>query len=93
MNREEALKAYPNLRDADLCGANLPAGFKIARLDFGGWSVCVTPTVTSIGCQTHPNENWLRWKPKDVRDFAAGAEEWWGRHGDTVKAAIRDVMA
>ena len=64
--REETLKAYPNLRGADLHGADLhgtdlhyadlPETFKITRIDFGGWSVCITPKETSIGCQRHSNE-------------------------------------
>jgi len=81
-----------NLRGANLIGANLPKGFKIARIDFDGWSVCVMPETTSIGCQTHPNETWLKATPKDVAEFAQGASEWWKQHGGTVKAAIRDVM-
>jgi uncharacterized protein YjbI with pentapeptide repeats len=81
-----------NLRGANLSGAYLPKGFKIARIDFDGWSVCVMPETTSIGCQTHPNETWLKATPKDVAEFAQGASEWWKQHGGTVKAAIRDVM-
>jgi hypothetical protein len=50
------------------------------------------PETTSIGCQTHPNETWLKATPKDVAEFAQGASEWWKQHGGTVKAAIRDVM-
>jgi len=97
MNRKEALEAYPNLRCADLRGANLgganlPETFKITRIDFGGWSVCITPKETSIGCQKHANEMWLRWGPKDVRFFDDGAEEWWASHQKTIKTAIREIM-
>ncbi len=137
MTREEAIKAYPNLRDADLhdatlndatlrdadlsyanlrganlryadlcdsdlydadlygtnlSGATLPKPFKITRIDFGGWSVCITPKETCIGGQKHANEKWLRWTPKDVRHFAGGAEEWWASHQRTIKAAILEIM-
>ena len=85
------------LRDADLYGTNLsgatlPKPFKITRIDFGRWSVCITPKETCIGCQKHANEKWLRWTPKDVRHFAEGAEEWWASHQRTIKAAIREIM-
>ena len=62
-------------------------------MDFGGWSICVRVEETSIGCQTHPNADWLRWSPDDVAHMEAGASEWWATHGDAVKAAIRCVMA
>jgi hypothetical protein len=75
-----------------LSGANLPKGYRIARLDFGGWSICVYPTRTVIGCEDHPNEKWLKWTPDDVRDFAAGAKAFWTQHGEAIKAVIRDVM-
>jgi len=81
-----------NLSGADLCGANLPKGYRIARLDFGGWSICVYPTRTVIGCEDHPNEEWLKWTPDDVRGFAAGAKAFWTQHGEAIKAVIRDVM-
>jgi hypothetical protein len=86
-----------NLGGADLSGANLhgadlPETFKITRIDFGGWSVCITPEETSIGCQKHANELWLSWTPKDVTSFAEGAEEWWASHQLTIKAAIREIM-
>ena len=81
-----------DLRSANLSRANLPETFKIARIDFGGWSVYITPKETTIGCQKHANEKWLHWKPKDVRFFAEGAEEWWTRHQQTIKAAIREIM-
>ena len=93
---------YADLRDADLydadlygtnlSGATLPKPFKITRIDFGRWSVCITPKETCIGCQKHANEKWLRWTPKDVRHFAEGAEEWWASHQRTIKAAIREIM-
>ena len=122
MNKNEALKQYPdlyganlreadlceanlcgaNLREADLCGANLrganlceadlPEKFKIARLDFGDWSICVTPEKTSIGCQSHPNTDWLKWMPKDVADFEDGAKEFWTLHRKAICAVIKDVM-
>mgnify|MGYP001007120610 CR=1 FL=1 len=86
-----------NLRGADLRGANLrdadlPAGYRIALLCFGGWSVTVTPERTTIGCQTHANEAWLAWQPSDVREMHPDAEAWWTRHREAVCAVIRDVM-
>ena len=82
-----------DLRDANLSGANLPVGFKVARLDFGGWSIYVTPTHTIIGCQSHPNKDWLKWDPKDVASFDSGASEWWKQHGAAVKTVIKDVQS
>jgi hypothetical protein len=81
-----------NLREASIANAVLPTAFKIARIDFGGWSVLVTPTYTSIGCQTHASKDWLKWKPKDVKKFAEGASEWWKQYGAVVKAAIKSVQ-
>jgi len=96
-----------NLHGADLSGANLhgaylygvnlagtilPDGFRIARLDFGKWSILVTSTTTTIGCCVHPNKDWLKWTPKDVADFADGASEFWKQHGAAVKAVIKDVQ-
>jgi len=86
-----------NLRDADLQGAdlrdaNLPNGYRIASLCFGGWTVTATPSTTTIGCQTHPNEDWLRWTPDDVATMHADAKVWWTRHREAVCAVIRDVM-
>ena len=82
-----------NLSGANLSGANLPVGFKVARLDFGGCSIYVTPTHTIIGCQSHPNKDWLKWDPKDVASFNSGASEWWKQHGAAVKTVIKDVQS
>jgi hypothetical protein len=87
-----------NLSSADLCGANLssaalPENFKIARLDFGGWSICITPQQTSIGCQTHENKKWLSWTPEDVADFDKNAYAYWSKHKEAICAVIRDVMS
>ena len=80
-----------NLFGANLCEATLP--IKVARLDFGGWSIYVTPTHTTIGCQSHLNKDWLKWNPKDVALFEASASEWWKQHGAAVKAVIKDVQS
>ena len=85
------------LRGADLCGANLygadlPDGFRIASLCFGGWGITITPTHTTIGCQTHPNADWLKWSPADVALMHDRAREWWERHRESVCAVIRDVI-
>jgi hypothetical protein len=84
-----------NLCGADLCGADL-RGVKngsVCRMDFGGWSICIRADKTSIGCQTHTNDEWLSFDTSDVASFAHGASEWWEIHGEAVKAAIRCVMA
>ena len=82
-----------DLGGANLHGANLPETFKIARIDFGGWSVCVTREETTIGCQRHTNAEWLKFTTKDVEDFAEGASEWWELYGPVVKAAIKAVQS
>jgi len=92
-----------NLHDADLRGADLryasisyaAIDSPICRMDFGGWSICITPEKTSIGCQTHPNDQWLSWTDDcaDIKRMHANAAAWWSTHGEAVKAAIRCVMA
>ena len=87
---------YADLRGAYLCGADLvgcrlPDGFRIVRLDFGGWSVCVTPSHTTIGCQKHPNAKLLRPTAKWLKGQDKDAPAWWKAHGKTVQAAIREV--
>ena len=81
-----------NLSEADLSGAK---GGSVARLDFGGWSVCVRAAQTSIGCQSHDNAKWLAWTPDspEIAAMHADAAEWWRVHGEAVKAVIRCVMA
>jgi hypothetical protein len=87
-----------NLQGADLYGAhlrsaNLPEGYRIARIDFGGWSITITPTDTSIGCQKHANAKWLEADPRWIAAMDRNATEWWARHGATVQAAIRAVQS
>ena len=82
---------YADLRSADLCSAKL--SISVARLDFGGWSICVRHDRTSIGCQMYGNEEWLEWTPEDIASFDRNAADWWRIHGDAVKAVIRCVMA
>jgi hypothetical protein len=64
-------------------------------MDFGGWSICITETVTSIGCQSHLSEDWLAWTPDsdEIRRMHKNASAWWATHGDAVKAVIKCVMA
>lgn len=86
-----------NLSNADFSRVNLsdailPEDYKIARLDFGGWSICVYPDKTSIGCQTHSNEKWLQADPRWIALLGEDASVWWERHGDAVRSVIRDVM-
>ena len=83
-----------NLRRANLQGANLPAGYHIAMLCFGGWGVTVGPTETCIGCEKHPNTAWLGWAV-DAPEIAAmhpKAAVWWRAHRESVCAVIRDVQ-
>ena len=99
-----------NLRDADLLGANLrhadfslsiianitlPINYRIARMDFGEWSVCIYPDRTTIGCQYHSNDKWLKWSPEDVEilEMATGASEFWRTYGPSIKAMIVAIMA
>ena len=95
-----------NLRDTNLSGANLSradlsgadlSGAKdgaIARLDFGGWSICVRSQKTTIGCQCRENVDWLAWShdSPEIAAMHADAPEWWRVHGEAVKAVIRCVM-
>ena len=87
-----------NLRGADLYGANLAEAkidIAICRMDFGMWSICIYSDRTSIGCQTHINENWLAWTPEsdEIKRMHSEASAWWALHGEAVKAVIRCVMA
>lgn len=89
--------ADTSLLQANLLGANitlLHTKESLCRLDFGGWSVFVTPTVTTIGCQSHPNSLWLGWShtSMDIREMHADAADWWKIHGGAIKAVIRCVM-
>ena len=83
-----------NLRHANLCGAELPPGYRIASLCFGGWPVTATPTTTTIGCESHPNESWLGWSvaAPEIEAMHPEAAAWWRRHREAVCAVIRDVM-
>ena len=87
---------WANLRGADLSEANLRGADDgcIARLDFGGWSICVRADHTTIGCQCKPNESWLLWSHEspEIAAMHADAPEWWRVHGEAVKAVIRCVM-
>ena len=80
-----------DLREANLCGADL--SIKVARLDFGGWSIYVTPEFTQIGCKKHRNVEWLKWSPDDVADMAVGAKDFWAKHKTAICAVISDVMS
>ena len=91
-----------NLRMANLSGADLGvaniAGSKIniaiCRMDFGGWPICVYTDKTTIGCQTHSNEDWLSWTPQseEIKRMHEDAPAWWATHGEAVKAVIKCVM-
>src|SRR5580693_2471071 len=92
-NLSDANLSGATLSGANLSGANLPKGFRIARLDFGGWSVCITPTKTSIGCQNHANSKWLKAPAKWIAAMHPDATAWWKQHGASVKALIKDVQS
>ena len=88
---------YADLRGADLSGANLSYANEgeVARLDFGGWSICVRFAQTSIGCQVRDNSAWLAWMPEspEIIKMHPQAAAWWTVHGEAVKACIRCVIA
>ena len=101
-NFSEADLSEANLSGANLSGANLSVANlsgaidgRVARLDFGGWSICVRSAVTSIGCQSHANNSWLAWSPEspEIAAMHGDAPEWWRVHGEAVKGVIRCVMA
>jgi hypothetical protein len=81
---------------ANLSWANLSGAIdgSVARLDFGGWSICVRSSHTTIGCQTRRNDEWISWSPESPEIIAmhSDASAWWLIHGEAVKAAIRCVM-
>ena len=84
-NLSEADLSYANLRGANLSEADL-RGAKdgcIARIDFGGWSICVRADHTTIGCQCKPNESWLLWSHEspEIAAMHADAPEWWREIG------------
>jgi hypothetical protein len=82
-----------NLYGANLREANLPDTVKVASLCFGGCEIFITSTHTTIGCQHHANENWLKWQPDDVAEMHKDAKAWRTKHREAVCAVIRDVMA
>jgi uncharacterized protein YjbI with pentapeptide repeats len=96
-----------DLRGADLIGADLHGADlrtahiadakmdePICRIDFGGWSICIRATYTTIGCKTYPNEEWLSSEPESPRiaDADPAAAKWWQIYGEAIKSAIRCVM-
>ena len=98
-NLQDADLRGADLRGADLSGAYLsgadfPDGFRICRIDYGGWPITIMPDRTRIGCKIHSNDLWLSWMPGDdrIKRMARGADEFWSRHHETIKAAIREIM-
>ena len=92
-NLRSANLRFADLDSANLRSADLPVKFPMCRMDFGGWSIWIREGETSIGCQTHSNENWLEWEPSDeaIKNMALGASEWWETYGPAVKATIRVI--
>ena len=91
-NLLEANLSGANLFGADLSGANLST--RIVRVDLGVWSICIYPDRTSIGCQTHGNDKWLKWGPTDlsITRMATNAGEFWEDKGECIKTLIRWAM-
>ena len=87
--------ARANLSRANLSGANLYAisvNPKVVRqLNGLRWPVLITPTHTTIGCQRHPNENWLMWTPAGVAHMHPDAEEFWREYGPAIKVLIETM--
>lgn len=84
----EANISGADFRWATISGARLSE--PIARIDFGGWSVCVRSHATSIGGKTCANNYWLDLSPDEAVPLRV--RQWWETYGETVKAAIRCVM-
>ena len=65
----------------------------MCRMEFGGWSIWIRAGETSIGCQTHSNEKWLKWEPtdSDIENMASGASEFWAKYGTAIKATITTI--
>ena len=70
------------------------SGLAYCRLDFGGWSVCVNTTETTIGRVTRQNIDWLQSTPEswEIVSMSEHAASWWRVHGEAIKAVIRCVM-
>ena len=87
-----------NLKDADLSEAKLvlcklPEDYPVCRIDFvGGWSICIYPDKTQIGCRCKSNKFWLNANKEKISALSYNAWKWWQIHGKAVKAAIRCVM-
>jgi len=101
-NLRDANLSYTNLRGSDLSDADLRAtnlsyatlDEPICRMDFGGWSICIRSTYTTIGCKTYPNTEWLEATPDNpiIDNADPGASEWWQIHGDAIKGVIRCIV-
>lgn len=85
---EAAVKSEVILDGASLDGA------RIIRMDFGSWSVCIYHDRTQIGCQLHPNTDWLSWSPDSaqIAKMHGNAPAFWAAHQDMIKAGIRWAM-
>ena len=96
-NLRSADLRFADLRSADLRYADLRSAKDgaVCRMDFGGWSICIRSKQTSIGCETHDNELWLKStaRSKTIKAMDDNAAEWWGVHGPAIKAAIRCVIS
>jgi uncharacterized protein YjbI with pentapeptide repeats len=89
--------AGANLAGANLAGTNLSyarINEPICRMDFGGWSICIRSTETTIGCCKRANDSWLQWIPESevIKAMHKDAPAWWATHGAVIKEAIRCVM-
>jgi len=83
-----------NLRKADLSNTDLSGagGLKgVARLDFGGWSICVHGARTTIGCVSKDSTWWVKASDDEIVELMRSSKslEWWEKYGDAVKAVIK----
>ena len=87
---------WADLREADLRWANLRwADLRYADLllfHAGEYTAIVGSVSTSIGCEVHSSNDWLKWKPDDVVHMANDAAEWWTNYGDIIKGMITKLQ-
>ena len=58
----------------------------------GEYTAIVGSVSTSIGCEVHSSNDWLKWKPDDVVHMANDAAEWWTNYGDIIKGMITKLQ-
>lgn len=68
--------------------ANLE-GSDMLFMQLGNHPVYIRPTVTCIGCEEHPNADWKRWLPEDVKFMGEPEPAWWDKYKAVVIEAIK----